>query len=274
MFGNVSPAPDALSAEDKALFRSYYCSLCREIGKRSQPARLGLSYDMTFLALLLCAFEPPRNGKNMRCPMHPTRSIVYLPESKGLCYTADMSVLLIKAKLADDAADEKNPIYKAAKAVISQKRTKYRADFIKTQLDALSQIERERIYDPDLASDAFAVLCAHLFSPEFVPEEAHTPLYWLGYNLGRWIYLIDAYADYERDIKKGAYNPFCGKLDKDSAETEEMFFYTLSGAAAAFDLLPLKSNKSLLENIIYIGLPARQNALLHSTERKIGHEPI
>ena len=40
----------------------------------------------------------------------------------------------------------------------------------------------------------------------------------LGYNLGRWIYLADAYHDRQRDARKGAYNPFLCRYGKDAAE--------------------------------------------------------
>lgn len=285
MFGNVAPALDALSEQDKALFRGYYCSLCREIGRRSQPARLGLSYDMTFLAILLCSLdnsETDFDGRS-RCALHPFKAAPRAVRSKGLSYAADMSVLLIKAKLADDAADEKNPLFRTAASIIRSDsvcgRTRER-EIIASQLAALAKIEKENVKDPDAAADCFAVLCAKLFSPDFTDEKEREALYWLGYNIGRWVYLLDAYEDLEHDLKKGCYNPFAeGKSAAEfksahSAEIEEMLYFTLSSAAAAFDLLPVRRYKALLENIIYIGLNARQNYVLHGPRKEKGYEPI
>ena len=278
MFGNVAPATDALSEQDKELFRGYYCSLCREIGRRSQPARLGLSYDMTFLAILLCSLDNDKDfDARSRCILHPFKTAPKAVSSKGLSYTADMSVLLIKAKLADDAADEKNPLYRAAASVIRDGTISGHAserETIASQLAALTKIEEENIRDPDMAADCFAVLCAKLFSPEFIGAKEKEALYWLGYNIGRWVYLIDAYDDLEHDLKKGCYNPFAdGRIaekikSERGAEIEETLYFTLSSAAAAFDLLPVRRYKSLLENIIYIGLSARQNYVLHGPRKE------
>ncbi len=279
MFGNVAPAPDALSEQDKRVFRGYYCSLCREIGSRSQPARLGLSYDMTFLAILLCSLD--NSGTDFdgmsRCLLHPFKTAPKAVSSKGLSYAADMSVLLIKAKLADDASDEKNPFFRAAASVIHDSSvTGYTAEreAIASQLAALADIERQNIHDQDMAADCFAVLCAKLFSPEFVGEKEREALYWLGYNIGRWVYIIDAYEDLAHDLKKGCYNPFAGEgscekfKSEQGSQVEETLYFTLASAAAAFDLLPISRYKSLLENIIYIGLSARQNYVLHGPRKE------
>ena len=39
------------------------------------------------------------------------------------------------------------------------------------------------------------------------PEQEKLPLKWLLYNLGRWIYLMDAWDDREKDGQKGTFNP-------------------------------------------------------------------
>lgn len=283
MFGNVAPVVEALSEQDSRLFRDYYCALCRRIGKLSQPARLGLSYDMTFLAILLDSLSKtePRTQGQRRCPLHPTKPTRHI-ESDGISYAADMSVLLIRAKVADDAKDEKNPFMNLASAIIRDRvssRTVER-NAINTQLAALSQVESKNLHDEDMAADCFAVLCGKLFAPEGFDENTQEALYWLGYNIGRWIYLLDAYDDLEHDIKKGCYNPFCtGGTAREikaqrGAQIEQMLYYTLSEAAGAFDLLPINRYKSLLENIIYIGLAARQRSVMHAPAKGKQNEPI
>lgn len=277
MFGYITPAPGALDSADRELFRSYYCALCREIGKRSQPARLGLSYDMTFLALLLDAVadSAPPMTQPLRCILHPTKPTLPLPESAAISYAADMSVILIKAKLADDAADEKNPLYKAANSLIRDTVSEHKEarQAISDGLAALAEIEQKKLADPDAAADCFAKLCGGMFGNAPVPKKETHALYWLGYNLGRWIYLTDAYADLEHDLKKGSYNPFANGSSaaeikgQQSGEIEEMLHFTLAEAAAAFDLLTVHRHHALLENIIYIGLPARLDECLHGKER-------
>ena len=276
MFGNVVPAAEALSCDDKELFQSFYCSLCREIGKISQFARLGLSYDMTFLAILLSSVGGFETGDKKRCIIHPSRRFNDISAS-GIQYAAEISVLLIKAKLRDDAADEKNPIFLLASALIRYKGNSEKNDFIKKCLCDLADVEAKNILNPDMAADCFAALCANLFTPDYISDESVTKiLYWLGYNIGRWTYLLDAYDDLEHDLKKGCYNPFASSGNaadlyaKISSDTEQLLYFTLSEAAAAFDLLPVTQCRSLLENIIYQGLAARQNSVFASHKKGTG----
>ena len=54
MFGYVIPNQAALDDEAKARYRTAYCGLCRRIGAlHGLRGRLTLSYDLTFLDLLL-----------------------------------------------------------------------------------------------------------------------------------------------------------------------------------------------------------------------------
>lgn len=277
MFGYVTPAFEALSEEDKRIFRGYYCALCREIGKRSQPARIGLSYDMTFLAILLASLaEEAAFSERVRCALHPFKRIPIAEPSRELDYSADMSVALIKAKLADDTRDEKNPLYAAANSLICDKscKAKREREIISQKLAELAEIERKNLHDPDLAADCFATLCGEIFAAEFLDKQVREAIYWLGYNIGRWVYLTDAYADLEHDIKKHSYNPFAEGTDaaqireQNGERIEELLYFALSEASAAYDLLPVKRFGTLLENIIYIGLPMRQEAVLRGKERK------
>jgi len=168
MFGNVIPLRCALTKEDIEIFDSYYCGLCREIGKRNQTARLGLSYDMTFLAILIDSlsckeieFEQVR-----RCILHPLKKQKIPCKSLGLLYAADVSVLLIKAKLDDDARDDGNFFKRLLSVAISDKMLFDKGQIkeaISIQLGKLDDIEKNDIRDADISSDCFAVLCSELF---------------------------------------------------------------------------------------------------------------
>ncbi len=281
MFGYVTPAFDSLSDEDKALFKSFYCSLCRQIGKNSQAARLALSYDMAFLAILLSALsdvEPECLGKH-KCILHPIKAADEIFENDYVKYAADLSVILIKAKLDDDIKDE-NSIKARIGNIILKDRICGRdteRESIANSLDSLAEIELRDDRNPDLAADSFAKLCADIFSLPSKKDGEREALYWLGYNLGRWIYLTDAVSDLQKDIKRGSYNPYAdGRSYEEIIKSrrnaiEESLCFTLSQAAAAFDLLDIKRYKTLLENIIYTGLPMQLKAALYGkSEEKNG----
>ena len=82
----------------------------------------------------------------------------------------------------------------------------------------------------------------------------------LGYNLGRWLYLADAIDDFEKDQEKGQYNPFSTR--EEIQRSAVPLWYNLGEAAKAYELLDLKKNKGLLDNIIYLGLQGTTRRLL------------
>lgn len=261
MFGYITPAQDALSAEDRALFRAYYCAVCRRIGAYSQTARLFLTYDSAFLALLLDALapEPPEMRPARRCVMHPAKPMPPLPQGLAVDYAAKMSIYLLKYKLKDDAADDKKFLASALAAILPDTG----GDFVPECLSHLAEIEARGVKDPDLAAAPFAQLCRRLFTPEFIPVQNTPALGQLGCDLGRWIYLADACEDFEKDKKSGSYNPY---TDLEGAE-EELYF-TLSRVAAAFDLLEIRRYRPLLENIIYAGLASRTRQIFSGGKEK------
>ncbi len=275
MFGYILPAHGALSDDDKQIWQSFYCSLCRKIGKKSQIARLGLSYDLTFLALLTAALseEEPTVRQQRRCVMHPTRKVDIYTDTDFFDYAAAASVILIKAKLGDDANDKKNPIYSLVGRLIKDIEGQSElVGAIEDSLARLADAEQANSCDIDEVADCFACLCGQLFRLSPTPTNQKNALYWLGYNLGRWIYLADAWDDLADDIKKGNYNPFADGRSfeqiksSDEENVREMLTFTLSEAAAAFDLLNIKRYSSLLENIIYVGLNARLIQIMKGTQ--------
>ena len=77
----------------------------------------------------------------------------------------------------------------------------------------------------------------------------------MGDALGRFIYLLDAALDYDKDKRKGKYNPFLAMgTGKDPARWQEYLVLTMGRATAAFEKLPLVQDKPLLDNILYSGV--------------------
>ena len=82
----------------------------------------------------------------------------------------------------------------------------------------------------------------------------------LGYNIGRYIYIADAYSDIERDRKSKSYNPFLNYDDEylNSMDFDKRIMGTfnmnLNAISESYKDLKIKKNKSILDNIIYLGL--------------------
>ncbi len=256
MFGYVNVCRDELKVRELALFNAYYCGLCKRQGKLCGAAsRLILSYDFTVLALLLDAMEEekPTVSKG-RCMLHPFKKRPVVTESKSMDYCARMSVALAYYKALDDFRDEgvsvKNAVL-ALKPAVNKIKKRYpdKLKLIEKYLDEIASAEKSGEKNIDIPAGAFGRLLAELFSPDGQENRA---LYEFGYNIGRWIYVIDAIDDFEKDSKKGRFNPF--NSADEIKEQQEAVWYNLSAAAAAYELLEIKRNKSILDNIVYIGL--------------------
>ena len=281
MFGYVRICKETLDDENFEKFRAYYCGLCKAIGKYSHSARLGLSYDMTFLGIVLSAVsEKEENIIPSRCMLHPWKKEKKAEHDMIMDYAACMSIILDYRKFDDDCSDGEaikgffgKLIFELAmkKAV---RKYKEQDKKIMSLLDSLSELENENCQQSDMVADCFAKICEIIFVPDFITDaNERRILAWFGYNVGRWIYLIDALDDYEKDIKKGRYNPFSGRgLSRDelAKELEITLTYTLSNIAGAYDLLEINKNDKIIRNIIYCGMEGVQANILRLREENNG----
>lgn len=280
MFGYVTIGKNHLTQEEYDVFSSYYCGVCKATGKyASQPARVGLSYDITFLALVLSALSQDGNMHDSRCIIHPVKKCKVRSGDGAVEYAALVGVILSYLKLADDWHDEHSIKALLGMAVFyggfrkARKRLPTVYDVIKCQLDILSELEKNNSNSIDDTSEAFAKILEAVMSPEFITDSGtRRILGWLGYNLGRWIYVIDAVNDFEKDRKSKSYNPFvsAGYTDSEkcAGDNELGLTLTLDGIASAFELLDVKRNKEIIGKIIYIGLKEKQDLILGGNDKR------
>lgn len=285
MFGYVRIYKDELKCKDFELFRSYYCGLCRALGKNcSQSSRLGLSYDLTFLAIVLSALnEDEETFLQKPCIAHPFHKRRSVNQTKVLEYSANMSVILGYLKLCDDFLDDKSIKAFFGKLVYysafrkSKKLYKKEYDSLKEQMIRLSRLEKENSPSIDETADCFAKMLEILFTPEFLDCDKRA-LAWLGYNIGRWIYIIDAYSDMDKDFKKKSYNPFLTEVKSEAGlflkkeEVKEQLLntltFTLENAASAYELLTVYKNDEIIRNVLYLGLKITQEQILNKGKDK------
>lgn len=263
MFGYVNAYKDLLRVCDYNIFRGYYCGLCKQMGKSfNHLTRFGLSYDMTFLAILISSLDDEKvDLKYQNCIAHPISKRPVIKDDNGIKYSADMSVILTYMKLKDDWEDEKSiksfariAYYFAMKKSSKKYPAQYRC--IKENLNKLSILEKEKCNNIDMVADCFGTLLQGLFDA----DGNNKALSWLGYHIGRFIYITDAYNDIEKDLKHKSYNPFIqmygDKLNKEDFKQSvvDSLTFTLSEISNAYNLIDIKKNKELLDNIIYLGL--------------------
>ncbi|NLY71876.1 MAG: hypothetical protein GX076_09415, partial [Clostridiales bacterium] len=263
----------------------YYCGICKSIEKRyGQIPRLALNYDFVFLALVIGSLNADvEEVKLQRCPIHPLKKRIIVYEKNGIDYAADIMLLLTYFKLMDDRQDEKS-IKAAAGAFILKNCIKKlminhhdKCIMIEDKLKILYTLEKEKCPSLDQAAEPFAKLMEEVFSPEKFKEskDIDSNLRRIGYHIGKWIYLIDAFDDIEENIRNGSYNPLIYEFKYDaSLETIEEFkerisermelnlLLYLSELAKAWESLEIKKNKNLIDNIIYLGLLRKTEQIL------------
>lgn len=280
MFGYVRAQRQELTVRQDTLYRAVYCGLCKEMGRcTGQCSRLTLSYDMVYLYLVRAALTGIQPQTKMgRCFLHPFRARQMLVHDEELAYAARVSALLTYGKLCDDLCDEGGikrfgkqllrPVFGAAKK---------RADLadlyerIEALLCELSALETKKLPSVDAPADIFGKLLAAVFAYG-LSGDAERIAREIGFRTGRWIYAVDAADDMDEDAKSGGYNPFLllygGAIDEEQRRYVAMAMqYDLRAAAAALDLAEKCSLTPIIENIIYLGMPAAAKKAVREKEK-------
>lgn len=258
MFGFVNANWKELSREQQERYRAVYCGICRDIHQQSSNlARVVLSYDMAFLALLhMSLYEPEEASGRMFCGMHPAVPRPWV-ENPYIRYAADMNVALAYYKALDDWQDEKKHTARLLANKLEPHLRRIEAQYprqcsaIAGCIRELSRMEAEGTLNPDLPASCFGQLMAELMVYEHDLWE--DSLRSLGFWLGRFIYLADAMLDYDRDVKKGQYNPLL-TTGKDPEKWEEYLVLAMARCTDSYERLPLVQDKALLDNILYSGV--------------------
>ena len=260
MFGYVTANWKELSKQQRDRYSSIYCGICRGIRDQSgQLARISLSYDMAFLAVLLMSlYEPQETSGSNACMIHPVSKRAWV-DNEFVRYSADMNVALAYYNALDDWHDDRKPAAKLLASALEchlteiENRYPRQCRAIRNCIADLSDLEKENCGNPDDPAACFGRLMAELLVYE---EDLWAPtLRQMGEALGRFIYLLDAALDYRKDHKKGKYNPYIAMgLGEDWQRWEDYLVLTMARCTQFYERLPLVQDKTLLDNILYSGV--------------------
>jgi hypothetical protein len=288
MLGYIKPDKPELKIREFELYGGYYCGICKSIARRyGQLPRLALNYDSVFLAILLAAIRPGAEHVEIeRCFVHPEKKRTIVYDSPEIDYAADILLLLAYYKLKDDYQDEHS--MKAAIGAALMKGTFRRlmdavpekSAYVGEQLAELSRLESEKCPSIDRSAEPFARLMEEVFDDTQLEntensEDLHRIFRRIGYHLGKWIYLIDAYDDVEENLKKKSFNPLILQFALDPAKetvngfkerirdrVEMNLLLYLAEIAKSCGELKFEKNKGLIENILYFGLMRKTEEIL------------
>lgn len=266
MFGYIVINEQELKVKEVGLYRSYYCGFCRELKRKYGAAgQLTLSYDMTFLIMVLCdLYDAEDTVGETRCAAHPlgkhpTRI------NRFTDYAADMNLILSYYSCVDNWNDEHRLQGLALSKLIHGRAQKAAADYgykaavIKDRLDRLHEAEKAGESNIDIPSGDFGDIMAELFA--VYKDEWEQPLRQMGFYLGKFIYILDAYDDLEKDEKSGSYNPLLALKSRPDFDDYcyQLLTMMISKASAAFETLPCVQNLPIIRNILYSGVWTRYN---------------
>ena len=285
MFGYVRTDKGELKVREYELYRGLYCTLCKQLSKRyGVLSRLILSYDMTFLALVRLSekgISPKFKGG--RCPFNPAKRCNYCTNAGDeYAFVCAAAILMFYYKVKDNISD--SPFFKRLLfflllpfAAIKRKKAKK----LFPQLDSLisdclqkqAETEKKNTSSPDEAAHNSADALGKIFSFGF--EEKKKDLYFFGYFVGRWVYLMDALDDIEKDIKNRSFNVFVNKYsltqktlpEEARHEIQSTLNQSSAEAVKAFKSTNCTALSEIIENVLYGGMLCSMENILKGTKR-------
>lgn len=257
-------------------YKAYYCGLCKYLKRNhTEISRLTLNYDITFLIVLLTSvYEPASEVYHEHCIVNPLKEKKHI-SNEITEYAASMNILLSYYKLQDNVADDGGIKNKLAEIAYRKsfdtalKKYPEKARAIKENLDRLSDLEKSESTNIDEISNTFGNLMAEVFS--YKDDEYAQRLKNVGFNIGKYIYILDAFADLDDDIKNKSYNPFISYKDDREAlkmRVDKLISMILSRLEMNILSLDLNLNKTIIENILYSGIYLRYKGILNGVEDK------
>ena len=270
MFGYVRTDTPYLFIKDDRLYKAMYCGVCKGIAQVcGHSARMGLSYDVTFLSVIMHNIR----GEDVKiekqhCLTHCIRVKEMAEVDELTRKLGALNTVLVYYKYTDDIADGDRGKGKRLWFKKGFKRVKKLypeiEKIVRENLAKQEQTEKEAVASLDRAADATATMMAE-FSDYALEDKATAYTRNLFYTLGKWIYLIDALDDYDKDKKKGAYNPFCLAYGaenraellcgKNGDEVRYVFNALFFDIRENLSHITFRYNRDLSDNILLRGLP-------------------
>lgn len=286
LLGYVKTYKPELKIKDYEIYRGLYCSLCRTLGRQyGVLSRLLLSYDVTFLLVVMLSVKnaAPTFQKG-RCPFNAAKRCNYCLDCKGdLSFAAALTVLMFYYKVKDNLADSRFfkrflmrflVPYAARLRVKALKKYKRLDELMSGGMKRQSFTENSNTDSTDRAAHESADMLGRIFCYD---DADNVILYRFGYAVGRWVYLMDAADDIEKDLKNKSFNVFINRFQIKSIndlndDMKEQIEATLNMSRAqameAFSKLESEIFIPIVENILTDGMDSSMNKVLKGNNRK------
>lgn len=279
MFGYIKPYKPDLTLGEFEIYKGVYCGLCKQIGKiYNWIYRFSLNYDFAFLAILSLSTNYSFKGfEKSVCSFNPLKKKTCLKACDDLSFTTTLGIIMLYYKIKDDIYDSKFFLKFFKKIILFfMKPARKKAIRLYPEIDDILSdamykqldIEDSNNISIDMACDPTSNAMAYIFSTLSENDSQKKVLKKMGYYLGKWVYLIDSLDDLQDDIKNGTYNPFLKKYSLKNYSKDDIIKISNYGnailnnviaeLALTYELLDVYRYKSIIDNIIYLGLKNTQ----------------
>lgn len=284
MFGYVKTDIPNMYVKDTVLYKAMYCGLCKGIGKTcGNKARLVLNYDLTFLSVLLHNLaDIDVNIQRQRCIIHHVRKRpVAVPDALTERIAA-LNVILAYYKLNDDVLDNGKGRLKRSFFNTSYKKAKKLEPnldkIVSKRYAQLLKLEKACCDSVDIIADPFGNMMQDIVVELIDENICSEQVKQIAYNLGKWVYLIDALDDFDKDIKKNNYNVFvnmykdipnkCTLLKEKQSDLIFTFGMLLADIERLSKELKYKFNHDLTDNVFIHGLKVETKRIMENKKCK------
>lgn len=272
MFGYVKPDKENLLVKDLHLYKAVYCGLCDSIKKNvSFFLPFTLSYDFVFLTMVRAVLlKEEAKTKKGRCRYNVLKKTFYnIPEESAL-FSARSALILTAENISDDLQDFDTPFFKKAllfpfhlylKKKIKRLSPEYKvlAEKVRFSLEEIRKAEKMKSADVDFLCSLFGKILSDTLSFGLDGENLIIARE-IGASIGRYIYLIDAFDDAEKDEKSGSYNPLlikygsAEKVKSSAKEIDVALSMHTKDALLSFNLTEKSVYTDIITNVLSLGL--------------------
>lgn len=264
MFGYVTINKPELKIKEFEAYKGIYCTLCKEMDKEyGFLSRFLLSYDGAFYVMYkLGLSEDKIHVTKSSCSFNPCKKCMKITcENSVYKIACAITVILAYFKLVDNLHDS-NFLKKFILYILlpyftfikNKAKKKYPEIYNVVEKGMSDQfaLEKEKCASIDKSAHPTAEILSQLFSLGEAGEKKEIARQF-GYHLGRVVYFLDAFDDYEKDIKENNFNPFknCDNIVETSTHTINM---SIGALTEAFKMQSFNNFSAVIENIIYDGL--------------------
>ena len=281
MFGYVTVYKPELKIKEYESYKGVYCTLCKNLQKEyGFLSRFLLSYDGAFYIIFKAGLKNSTVcAENSRCSFNPAKKCLKVTFQNDLyVLSCAIVVLLAYFKLKDNIKDSKGikkmlfyVIYPYFAHIKNKAKKKYSDiyDYLEKGMEKQFQTEQKANVSIDESAHETAQMLSYLFA--YGEEEKNQEFAKkFGYCLGRVVYFIDAFDDYEKDMKTNSFNPFKNSKDivNDATFTVNL---SIGELARILEENPVGTFNEITNNIVYEGLNYQLNKISQKY-RGDGHE--